>query len=368
MIPRKTELLAPARDYDAGRAAVDFGADALYIGAPRFGARVAAGNSVDDIARLVAYGRRFGVRTYATLNTLIYEDELAAAEAQARELIAAGVDALIVQDMAYMRMGLSGVELHASTQTHNVTPEGVRFLDACGFSRVILERGLTLEQIHAIRAGSSVALEAFVHGAICVGYSGRCFLSRTMSPRSGNRGECAQPCRLPYDLTDAQGRVLAAGKHLLSLRDMDLSAHLAGLLDAGVDSFKIEGRLKDISYVKNTVAHYRRALDSAMAAAGGFGRASAGRSVYDFEPDPARTFSRGATAYFVGGKAPGVAEFTTPKATGVYIGRVARVAGGSFILDGGAGSGATGLAPGDGICFVAPCGAMLGTSVNAAEG
>ena len=240
------ELLAPAKDYAAAAAAVDYGADAVYIGGARFGARQAAGNSAEEIARVVEYAHRFGVRVHATLNTLVWDDELEAAERQARSLIDAGVDALIVQDMALRRMDLP-VELHASTQVSNRTPEGARFLGEAGFARVILERNLTLEEIRAICAATAAEVECFVHGAVCVGYSGRCFLSRSMSARSGNRGACSQPCRLTWDLTDGKGRTWIAGKHLLSVRDMNLSQRIGDLLDAGVTSFKIEGRLKDLA-------------------------------------------------------------------------------------------------------------------------
>ena len=252
--PGKIELLAPARDLRSARAAIDCGADAVYMGGPRFGARQAAGNSVADIAAVAEYARRFGVRVYVTLNTLLFDDELADAERIARQVVEAGADALIVQDMAYLEMELEGVELHASTQTFNASPEKAAFLADCGFSRVILERNLSLEEIRRIRAATDVELECFVHGAICVCYSGRCYMSRTMSPRSGNRGDCMQACRLPYDLLDAGGNVLIAGKHLLSVQDMDLSGRLSDLLDAGVTSFKIEGRLKDEAYVRNVVA------------------------------------------------------------------------------------------------------------------
>ena len=257
------ELLAPAKDYAAAAAAVDYGADAVYIGGARFGARQAAGNSAEEIARVVEYAHRFGVRVHATLNTLVWDDELEAAERQARSLIDAGVDALIVQDMALRRMDLP-VELHASTQVSNRTPEGARFLGEAGFARVILERNLTLEEIRAICAATAAEVECFVHGAVCVGYSGRCFLSRSMSARSGNRGACSQPCRLTWDLTDGKGRTWIAGKHLLSVRDMNLSQRIGDLLDAGVTSFKIEGRLKDLAYIRNVVAHYRRACGLAF--------------------------------------------------------------------------------------------------------
>uniref|UniRef100_UPI00307DAFE0 peptidase U32 family protein n=1 Tax=Alistipes sp. TaxID=1872444 RepID=UPI00307DAFE0 len=358
---KPVELLAPAKDYASAAAAVDYGADAVYIGGARFGARQAAGNSDGEIARVVEYAHRFGVRVHATLNTLVWDDELEAAERQARALIAAGVDALIVQDMALRRMDLP-VELHASTQVSNRTPEGARFLGEAGFARVILERNLTLEEIRAICAATAAEVECFVHGAICVGYSGRCFLSRSMSARSGNRGACSQPCRLAWDLTDGCGRTWIAGKHLLSVRDMNLSQRIGDLLDAGVTSFKIEGRLKDLAYIRNVVAHYRRAVDEALALRPGFRRSSVGESVPDFTPDPSKSFTRGESEYFLDGKRAGVASFDTPKAVGERVGRVAGVSGGTFTLDGG-----HDLAPGDGVCFLTPRG-VTGTNVNAVEG
>lgn len=355
---RKIELLAPARDYEAAVAAIEAGADALYMGGARFGARVAAGNSLEDIARVVRYAHRFGVRVYTTLNTLLFDDELEAAEKQARELISVGVDALIVQDMAFRRMNLP-VELHASTQTNNVDPEGVGFLAESGFSRVILERGLSIEEIRAIRRSTDVELECFVHGAICVGSSGRCFLSRSMTAdRSGNRGACSQPCRLTYDLVDERGRKLISGKHLLSVRDMNLTERLGELLDAGICSFKIEGRLKDTTYIRNVVAWYRAALDRELACRPHLERSSVGYSEPDFLPDPAKSFTRGFSEYMYSGRVADVASFDTPKAVGEYVGRILRSDSRSFTLD----RDHT-LAPGDGICF-----AGRGTNVNRVEG
>lgn len=363
MEPRKkTELLAPAKDMHSAVAAIDHGADAVYMGAPRFGARHAAGNTVEDIARTAGYARRYGARVYVTLNTLLFEDELEQARAQAEEVIAAGADALIVQDMAYMEMGLAGVEFHASTQTFNASPEKVKFLQEAGFSRVILERNLTLEQIKTIRAATSVELEAFVHGAICVCHSGRCYMSRTMGPRSGNRGECSQPCRLTYDLLDAEMKPLVEGKHLLSVQDLDLSGRLGDMLDAGITSFKIEGRLKDLNYVKNTVAAYRAKLDEQLALRPGLVRASAGTTVRDFTPDLSKTFTRGRSEYFFDGKRRGVASFDTPKAVGEYIGKVTAAGKGWFGTD----SGKT-VSAGDGICFFNG-GVLEGTNVNRTEG
>lgn len=360
---RKIELLAPARDFAAAVAAVDYGADAVYMGGARFGARQAAGNATEQIARAVEYAHRYGVRIHATLNTLLWDDELGEAERQARELIAAGVDALIVQDMALRRMNLP-VELHASTQMCNRTPEGARFLSEAGFARVILERNLTLDEIRAICRATTAEVECFVHGAICVGYSGRCFLSRSMSARSGNRGACSQPCRLTYDLTDGRGRTYLQGRHLLSVRDLNLSEHLGELIDAGVSSFKIEGRLKDLTYIRNVVAYYRRAVDEALAARPQLQRASVGESRPDFDPDPSKSFTRGESEYFFAGKCAGVASFDTPKAVGERIGWVVRVERNAFRLESPEG---VRLAPGDGICFRSEAG-FVGTNVNAVEG
>lgn len=358
---KRIELLAPARDYRSAVAAVDYGADAVYIGGAKFGARQAAGNSTEEIARVAEYAHRYGVRVHATLNTLLWDDELEEAERQARALIDVGVDALIVQDMALRRMNLP-VELHASTQMCNRTAEGARFLAEAGFARVILERALSLEEIRAICAATTAEVECFVHGAICVGYSGRCFLSRSLSARSGNRGACSQPCRLPWDLTDGAGHTYMSGRHLLSVRDLNLSAHIGELLDAGVTSFKIEGRLKDTGYIRNVVAYYRRVVDEALAARPQLVRASVGVSVPDFEPDPSKSFTRGESEYFFAGRRAGVASFDTPKAVGEYVGRVVRVEGRSFTL-----KGTAALSPGDGLCFRTG-GALVGTNVNTVDG
>lgn len=354
---KSIELLAPARDFVAAKAAIDYGADALYIGAGNFGARAAATNSIEDIRRVIDYAHRFGVRVHVTMNTLLYDNELESAERMAREVVGAGADALIVQDMAYLRMGLP-VELHASTQVCNMTPERVRFLGDCGFARVILERGLTLDEIRRICAVSPAEIECFVHGAICVGYSGRCFLSRSMSPRSGNRGECSQPCRLTYDLVDDSDCRIIEGKHLLSVRDMNLSQRVGDMLDAGVTSFKIEGRLKDERYIKNVVAHYRRELDDAIASREGLRRSSYGVTIYDFTPEPSKSFTRGESEYFFDGKRAGVASFDTPKSVGEYLGRVVRTSARWFELDA-----QHSVSAGDGLYFAA-----TGTNVNSVEG
>lgn len=357
------ELLAPARDYESAVAAVDSGADALYIGGARFGARQAAGNANDEIRRVAEYAHRYGVRVHSTLNTLLWDSELRDAERQARDLIDAGVDALIIQDMALRRMNLP-VELHASTQMSNMTEEGARFLGEVGFARVILERSLSLDEIRKICAATRADVECFIHGAICVGYSGRCFLSRSISDRSGNRGACSQPCRLKWDLTDARGTKILRSRHLLSVSDMNLSHRIGDLLDAGVTSFKIEGRLKDTGYIRNVVGYYRGVIDRELSARPDMCRSSVGESRLDFTPDPAKSFTRGFSEYFFDGKHAGVASFDTPKAVGEYIGRVTRIGHGrhaAFRLDT-----THDLASGDGICFVTRDGSF-GTSVNAVE-
>lgn len=355
------ELLAPARDATCAKVAIDSGADAIYIGAPSFGARKSAGNTIEDISTIVSYAHQYGVRVHVTMNTLLYDDELAEAETQARALIDTGIDALIIQDMALRAMNLP-IELHASTQVGISSVEDALFYERCGFSRLILERALSLEQIRAIREATTAELECFIHGAICVGHSGRCFLSRTTSPRSGNRGECSQPCRLPYDLTDASGKKILSGKHLLSVRDFNLSANLEELIDAGVSSFKIEGRLKDENYVRNVVSYYRCLLDDIIYRREGLVRSSAGHTIVDFTPNPDKSFTRGASNYMLYGKRAGVASFNTPKAIGEYIGQVISTTHTTFTLDSD-----TELAAGDGICVIKNE-KLLGTNINKVDG
>ena len=358
---RYIELLSPARDYQAAIAAIDCGADALYIGAESFGARRGATNSTDDIARVVDYAHLFGVRVYVTLNTILYESELERAEQLARKLIAIGVDALIVQDMAYREMNLP-IELHSSTQMCNMTAEGAQFLEDSGFSRVILERALSLDEIRAIRRATTVDLECFIHGAICVGHSGRCYLSRSQSSRSGNRGECSQPCRLTYDLVTERGERLITGKHLLSVNDFDLSNRIGELIDAGVMSFKIEGRLKDDNYIKNVVSYYRQKIDEAIASRPDCVRQSWGRSRIEFTPDPKRSFTRRGGEYMLMGKRAGVASFNTPKALGQYVGSVATVGRREVKI-----VSRLKLSAGDGLCFIAGD-SIIGTNINRVEG
>ncbi len=358
---RKLELLAPAKDFASAVDAINCGADAVYIGAGKFGARHSATNPIEDIARVAEYAHRYGVKVYATLNTLLFDHELEEAREQALALIDAGVDALIVQDMAYYMMGLN-IPLHASTQTNCTTAEKVHFFEEVGFARVILERSLSKEQIREIRKRTTIELEAFVHGAICVSQSGRCFLSRSTSERSGNRGECSQPCRLEYDLCNEKGEVVIKGKHLLSVRDLDLSARLGEMIDLGISSFKIEGRLKDRTYVRNIVSLYRQLLDKEIAKRDDVERSSVGRSVVEFEPNASRTFTRGASEYLFNGKRRGVASFDTPKAMGERIGKVSRADRRGVVIDR-----KHDLATGDGICFISN-GSLVGTNIVGVEG
>ena len=360
---RDIELLAPARDLACGLAAIDHGADAVYVGGPRFGARAAAANSLADIEQLVQYAHSFRARVYVALSTLLREEELEPAVELCHRLDQIGVDALIIQDVGLLECGLPPIPLHASTQMNNRTPEKVRFLEQVGFSQVVLARELSLEQIRAIRAATTVPLECFVHGALCVCYSGQCYISEVMAGRSANRGECAQFCRHKFDLLDGHGTVLARDRYLLSLKDLDLSRHLSDLIDAGVRSFKIEGRLKDSGYVKNVTAGYRRALDAIIDNREDLVRASAGRCRFAFTPDPARSFSRGATDAFLRGPRPGMAEIRTPKSIGKRIGRIKAMDGTSLTV-----AGEEVLRNGDGLCFFDRRETLVGLRVNRVEG
>ena len=367
---RYTELLSPARNLECGIAAVDHGADAVYIGAPRFGARAAAGNSVEDIQRLCDYAHQFGVKIYATLNTLLRPEELEPARLIAWDLYHAGVDAFITQDEALLRLALPPVPLHASTQMDNRTKEDVARLKKLGFNQVVLARELSLEQIREIHeAVPDVTLEAFVHGALCVSYSGRCYASEYCFNRSANRGECAQFCRLPFTLEDANGNALIKDKYLLSLKDMNRQKHLEQMMDAGVRSFKIEGRLKDIAYVKNVTAAYRQALDDILKRRPEFARSSYGTSTYTFQPDLSRSFSRGYTDYFLFGRTNDLASPDTPKSRGREVGHVKEVrwkkedGRGCIIV-----SSTETFNNGDGLCFLDGEGKLQGFRVNRAEG
>lgn len=366
------ELLAPAKNLECGIAAIDHGADAVYIGAPQFGARAAAVNSIDDIAALCRYAHRYRARVYVTVNTLVYDQELAAARQLVDDLCAIGVDALLVQDMALVGMAAEAaarhqrpLALHASTQTDNRSAAKVRWLGSMGFSRVVLAREVSLAQMAAIhREVPEVELEAFVHGALCVSYSGVCYASQYCFSRSANRGECAQFCRLKFALTDAAGHPVDRQRHWLSLRDMCRIDHLAEMADAGVTSFKIEGRLKDVAYVKNVVAAYSQALDKVVARSGGrYRRSSLGGSTVSFVPNLQKTFNRGFTPYFLLSDDDEVASPDTPKALGEYVGRVKEVGRDSFSV-----AGLASFANGDGLCFFDAAHELQGFRVNRAEG
>lgn len=330
----RLELLAPARDADIGIEAVNHGADAVYIGGPGFGARDKAGNPIEDIARLVTHAHRYNARIFVTLNTILRDDELEGARTLAWQLYDAGVDALIVQDMGLLELDLPPIQLHASTQTDIRTPEKARFLQDVGFSQMVLARELDLQQIRAIKAEVQQAhLEFFVHGALCVAYSGQCFISHAHTGRSANRGSCSQECRLPYTVTDAAGRVIAHDKHVLSLKDNDQSANLEALIDAGIRSFKIEGRYKDMATVKNVTAHYRTLLDAILDRRPELARTSHGRCRFTFTPEPEQAFNRGGTDYFVNGRKIDIGAFDTPKHAGMPLGEVKRVGAADFDLD-----------------------------------
>jgi collagenase-like PrtC family protease len=358
----KIELLAPAKDLETGLAAINCGADAVYIGAPRFGARQAAGNPLADIEKLAAYAHRYWARVYATVNTLLQDDELEDAQRLIKQLYQVGIDALIIQDAGLLECDLPPLPLFASTQMHNHNPERVAFLEKVGFRRAILARELSLEQISAIRAATSIELETFIHGALCVGYSGQCYLSYAIGGRSGNRGQCAQPCRRRYSLVDQNGKMLVRNRYLLSLKDLNLSAHLDDLLRVGVTSFKIEGRLKDKSYIMNVVGHYRQQLD-ALLPNFEMRPASSGKVNLGFTPDPAKTFNRGYTTYYLKGRGAPVAAPDTPRHTGEAVGRVAEVKAEAFSLDCDAS-----LHSGDGIAFFDAENELQGTLVNHVQG
>ncbi len=358
------ELLSPARNLECGIAAIDHGADAVYIGAPRFGARAAAGNSIEDIQKLCDYARPFGVKIYATLNTLLHEDEREQARLLSWDLYRAGVDAIIIQDPCLFGMELPPIPLHASTQMDNRTEEDVVRLNKLGLKQIVLARELSLEQIKAIHnAVPEACLEAFVHGALCISYSGRCYASEYCFGRSANRGECAQFCRLPFSLEDTEGNVLVKDKYLLSLKDMNRQAHLEELMDAGVRSFKIEGRLKDIAYVKNVTAAYRQAIDAILKRRPDYKRSSFGTSTYTFQPDLSRSFSRGSTDYFLFGRTNDMADPDTPKSRGRMVGHVKEVRRDCITV-----SSTEVFSNGDGLCYFDDDGKLQGFRVNRAEG
>lgn len=366
---RKLELLAPAKNLECGKAAIDHGADAVYIGAAKFGARASAGNSLDDIRELCLYAHQFGAKVYVTVNTIVYQDELEDTRALLRALTEMHVDALLVQDMAVLDLLPKDMKplpaLHASTQTDNRTAEKVAWLHGLGFERVVLARELSLAEIKTIhQTVPDVQLEGFVHGALCVSYSGVCYASQYCFQRSANRGACAQFCRMRFDLIDAQGREIEHQRHLLSLKDLCQIDHLEEMADAGICSFKIEGRLKDVEYVKNVVSAYSKRLNRIIEKRGDdYCRASLGRVTYYFEPDLKKTFNRGYTDYFLHRRQPYIYSPDTPKALGEYVGKVKEIRRGSFNV-----AGTASFANGDGLCFINDEHELEGFRINRAEG
>lgn len=366
---RKLELLAPAKNLECGKAAIDHGADAVYIGAAKFGARASAGNSLDDIRELCLYAHQFGAKVYVTVNTIVYQDELEDTRALLRALTEMHVDALLVQDMAVLELLPKDMKplpaLHASTQTDNRTAEKVAWLHGLGFERVVLARELSLAEIKTIhQTVPEVQLEGFVHGALCVSYSGVCYASQYCFQRSANRGACAQFCRMKFDLIDAQGREIEHQRHLLSLKDLCQIDHLEEMADAGICSFKIEGRLKDVEYVKNVVSAYSKRLNRIIEKRGDdYRRASLGRVTYYFEPDLKKTFNRGYTDYFLHRRQPYIYSPDTPKALGEYVGKVKEIRRGSFNV-----AGTASFANGDGLCFINDEHELEGFRINRAEG
>jgi len=368
MLSHQLELLSPARTFDIGIEAINHGADAVYIGGPSFGARSTADNSVQDIARLVQHAHRFHSRIFVTLNTILRDDELDGARKLAWQLYDAGVDALIIQDMGLLEIDLPPIQLHASTQTDIRTPEKAKFLQDAGLSQIVLARELTLPQIAAIRDAidtERTILEFFVHGALCVAYSGQCYISHAHTGRSANRGDCSQACRLPYEVKDSQGRIVAHDKHVLSMKDNNQSDNLRQLIDAGCRSFKIEGRYKDMAYVKNITAHYRRLFDEILTERPELAPASHGKATFSFVPDPNQNFNREFTDYFVQGRKEDIGAFDTPKNPGQSIGWVTRVAPDHLEIS--TDDLTAVLHNGDGLCYYDLQKELVGLQINRAE-
>ena len=356
----KLELLSPAKNLEFGREAINHGADALYIGAPAFGARQAATNSIEDIEELVKYAHLYGSKVFATTNTLLFDNEIDDAVKMICQLYNIGVDAILIQDMGLLECNLPPIELHASTQCHNASTERIKFLETVGFSRVVLARETSLKQMREIHEATHVELEAFVHGALCVSYSGQCYMSQYLNQRSGNRGGCSQPCRSTYDLYNDDGKLLIKEKHLLSLKDFNASQQLRNMIDAGITSFKIEGRLKDLSYVKNITAYYRQLLDKMMNEKEV--PASSGTCTFSFSPDVEKTFNRGYTEYFLCKRQP-MASFATQKSIGKRMGEVISIGRTTLTI-----SGKESFSNGDGLCYLDADGRMQGFLVNNVQG
>ncbi|KQT42292.1 MULTISPECIES: U32 family peptidase [unclassified Methylophilus] len=356
------ELLSPAKNADFGIEAINHGADAVYIGGPAFGARAKAPNTVQDIARLVQHAHKFHAEVFVALNTIFHDNELEGVRQLVHQLYDSGVDALIVQDMGLLELDLPPIQLHASTQTDIRTVQKAQFLDQVGFSQIVLARELDIATVKKIADATTANLEYFIHGALCVAFSGQCFISHAHTGRSANRGECSQECRLPYTLEDQKGRILGKDKHYLSMKDNDQSANLRALIAAGVSSFKIEGRYKDLPYVKNATAHYRQLLDEILEEMPDYAKSSAGHASYTFTPQPEKTFNRSATDYFANGRQADIGAFDTPKFSGEELGKVRKV-GKDFI------DVATEvvLHNGDGVCFFDVHKELVGLRVNTVQ-
>ncbi|MCL1867613.1 MAG: U32 family peptidase, partial [Paludibacter sp.] len=359
---QKIELLSPAKNLECALAAINCGADAVYIGAVAFGARAAAGNSIADIEKLTNYAHKFCAKVYLTLNTILTDNELRDAEKLSWQVYDAGVDALIIQDMGLLMCDLPPLPLHASTQTDNRTLEKVQFLQQNGFSRVVLARELSLRQIADIKKNTNIELEVFVGGALCVSYSGQCYISAAACGRSANCGQCAQYCRLSYDLVDGKGNKILKNKYLLSLKDLDLSQNLPDLIKSGVSSLKIEGRLKSVDYVKNTTAFYRKKLDEIFEKDSNFCAASSGKTRLFFSPDLEKTFRRSATTYFINGRQNSMIQANTPKSTGEYLGKITFVSNNYFQI-----KTEKKLNNGDGLCFFTQNDELQGFRINKTE-
>lgn len=356
---RKIEILAPAKNLIQGMAAINAGADAVYIGAPQFGARTNATNSVEDIAEMVRYAHLFKAQVFVVINTILYDDELSQCKKLIYELYEIGVDALIVQDMAIMEMDLPPIVIHASTQANNRDPKHVKFLKDAGMKRAVLARELNLDQVREISEATDMELEFFVSGALCVSFSGNCYMSIAGGERSANRGSCAQNCRLPYQLIDGTGKTLIANSHLLSIKDLDLSDQLPNLIEAGITSFKIEGRLKDIVYVKNNTSFLRKKLDAFLENSDKYQKASSGRTFYNFEPEMDRSFNRGYTDYFVNKRKEKIGNWESPKSQGQLIGKVLEVKANGYVIEN-----YEKLNNGDGLYFINANGEADGAQIN----
>lgn len=356
---KKVEILAPAKNLYQGMAAINAGADAVYIGAPQFGARTNATNSVEDIAELVRYAHLFKAQVFVVLNTILYDNELATCEKLIHQLYHTGVDALIIQDMAIMEMNIPPIVIHASTQANNRDPKHVKFLSDAGMKRAVLARELNLDQIKDIANETDIELEFFVSGALCVAFSGNCYMSIAGGERSANRGSCAQNCRLPYNLIDGTGKTLIANSHLLSIKDLDLSDQLPNLIEAGITSFKIEGRLKDLVYVKNNVSYLRKKLDSFLENNERFEKASSGRTFFNFDAEMDRSFNRGYTDYFVNKRTERIGSWDTPKSQGQVIGKILEVKVNGYVIEN-----SDKLNNGDGLFFINEKDEADGTQIN----